>query len=137
MLFCGKFASTETRKRKSKNYNNSVFEAFHAKDTAQLKTFCHPKMLMQSIAEKPTTATVTADGLASFMKSIASIPAGMAFKEELKGFHIQVKGAMAHAWTPYVFSVNGIVSHTGINAFTFVKNADTWQIVHLIDTRKK
>lgn len=136
-FFVGSLQAQKQEKEKVKATITQFFEAFHAKDTAQLKTFCHPKMLMQSIAEKPTTATITADGVANFMKSIASIPAGMAFKEELKGFHIQVNGAMAHAWTPYVFSVNGKVSHTGINAFTFVKNVDTWQIVHLIDTRKK
>lgn len=136
-FFAGSLQAQKQEKEKVKTTIIQFFEAFHAKDTALLKTFCHSKMLMQSIEEKPTTATVTDDGVASFMKSIASIPAGIAFKEELKGFHIQVNGAMAHAWTPYVFSVNGKVSHTGISAFTFVKNANLWQIVHLIDTRKK
>lgn len=44
---------------------------------------------------------------------------------------------MAHVWTPYGFYVNGALSHTGVNAFTFFKKDDHWGIIHLIDIQRK
>jgi hypothetical protein len=61
----------------------------------------------------------------------------MTFQEKLLSYTIQVDGAMAHAWTPYEFYVNGKFSHKGVNAFTLFKDKDTWKIIYIIDTRRK
>ena len=50
---------------------------------------------------------------------------------------IEVDGNLAHVWTPYEFYVNGNLSHKGVNSFTLFKESLDWQIIHLIDTRRR
>jgi hypothetical protein len=115
----------------------TFFEGFHAKDTAKMRSVCSPKLIMQSIADNGTKSKLTNESVIEFLYSIADIPSTMLFKEELLDFAIQVDGTMAHVWTPYRFLINGILSHSGVNSFTLFKENGTWQIIHLIDTRRK
>jgi len=57
--------------------------------------------------------------------------------EKLLDYKIQIDGPLAHVWTPYEFYVNGKLSHSGVNSFTLFKEKDAWQIIHIIDTRRK
>ena len=115
----------------------TFFEGFHAKDSSKIKSVCDEKMMLQSISETPKGSTLTSEKAAKFIKAIVSIPNKMTFQEKLLSYTIQVDGAMAHAWTPYEFYVNGKFSHKGVNAFTLFKDKDTWKIIYIIDTRRK
>ena len=115
----------------------TFFEGFHAKDSSKIKSVCDEKMMLQSISETAKGNTLTSQKASAFIKSIVSIPNKMTFQEKLLSYAIQVDGAMAHAWTPYEFYVNGKFSHKGVNAFTLFKDKDTWKIIYIIDTRRK
>ena len=115
----------------------NFFEAFHAKDTLKLQSFCDEIMILQSISENAKGTKLSNESPQAFFKSIASIPTEVKFQEKILSYAIQVDGSMAHAWTPYEFYVNGKLSHKGVNAFTFFKKDNSWKIVHLIDTRIK
>lgn len=115
----------------------TFFEAFHAKDTLKLQALCEDTMILQSITENAKGTKLSNEKPEVFFKSIASIPAELKFQEKILSYSIQVDGSMAHAWTPYEFYLNGKLSHKGVNAFTLFKKDNTWEIVHLIDTRRK
>jgi hypothetical protein len=115
----------------------TFFEGFHAKDTAKMRSVCSPKLIMQSIADNATKCKLTNESVIEFLSSIASIPENIQFKEELVEYVIKVDGSMAHVWTPYKFFMNGTLSHSGVNSFTLFKENGAWQIIHLIDTRRK
>ena len=115
----------------------TFFEGFHAKDTLKLKSVCAEKLILQSISEREFSNSLSAEKTEDFYKSIAGIPKEMNFQEKILNYSIQVDGAMAHAWTPYEFYVNGKLSHSGVNAFTLFKEKGGWKIIHLIDTRRK
>ncbi len=72
-----------------------------------------------------------------FVQGLISIPKTTTFEEKLKSFSIQIDGAMANAWTPYEFWLNGAFHHCGVNSFQLVKYGANWKIVYLIDTRRK
>lgn len=113
------------------------FEGFHAKDSIKIKSVCDEKMILQSVSETSKGNTLTSQKGSEFIKSIISIPNKVTFQEKLLSYNIQVDGAMAHAWTPYEFYVNGKLSHKGVNAFTLFKDKDAWKIIYIIDTRRK
>ena len=85
----------------------TFFEGFHAKDTGKIKSVCSDTMLLQSIAENAKEAKLSDESIKEFYTSIATIPANFDFKEKILSYSIQVDGAMAHAWTPYEFYMNG------------------------------
>jgi hypothetical protein len=113
------------------------FEGFHAKDTLRIKSVCHNAMILQSISEGPKGTRLVTEKTPEFYKSFSSFPADMKFEEKILSYTIQIDGAMAHAWTPYEFYINGKLSHSGVNAFTFFKENNVWKIIHIIDTRRK
>ena len=115
----------------------TFFEGFHTKDTLKMKSVCHDTMILQSIMESKKGIKLATEKPSEFYKSIATFPKNLNFEEKILNYSIQIDGAMAHAWTPYEFYINGSKSHSGVNAFTLFKENDTWKIIHLIDTRRK
>ena len=115
----------------------TFFEGFHAQDSIKIKSVCNANMILQSIAATKEGNKLTTDEVSKFIKSIVTIPANIKFEEKILSYNIQIDGAMAHAWTPYEFYVNGKLSHSGVNAFTLFKEQEKWKIVHVIDTRRK
>lgn len=115
----------------------TFFVGFHAKDSMKMKSVCVDKLILQSISQGPKETKLLNGLPAEFYKSIAAIPDKMQFQEKITSYNIQVDGAMAHAWTPYEFYINGKLSHKGVNAFTLFKENNVWKIIYLIDTRRK
>lgn len=114
------------------------FKAFHAKDTVALQAFAYGYVELQSISKDKTGKVQLHDEVyATFVKSIGSIPDNVTFEEKLLSYTIQVDGAMANAWTPYEFYLNGKFSHCGVNSFQLMKTDAGWKIIYLVDTRRK
>ena len=113
------------------------FVAFHAKDTITLRELCHPEIIMQTIANSKEGNKIETNEFSAFLKSIASIPVNMKFEERILNKNIQIDGNLAHVWTPYEFYINDQLSHIGANSFTLYNENGKWQIIHLIDTRRK
>lgn len=113
------------------------FIAFHAKDTISLKEWCHPEIIMQTIANTKEGNKLENNLYSDFLKSIASIPTNMKFEERILNYNVQIDGNLAHVWTPYEFYINNQLSHVGANSFTLYNDNGKWQIIHIIDTRRK
>ena len=120
-----------------KNTIQTFFEGFHHRDTVLLHQVCANKMILQSIEENANGNQLTEEPLHFFYQSVASMPKTLKFNERILSYTIQVDGSMAHAWTPYEFTVDGKLSHKGVNAFTLFKEKDSWKILYIIDTRRK
>jgi hypothetical protein len=116
---------------------DDFFVAFHAKDTITLKELCHPEIIMQTIANTKEGNNIETNEFSDFLKSIASIPSNMKFEERILNKNIQIDGNLVHIWTPYEFYINDQLSHVGANSFTLYNENGKWQIIHLIDTRRK
>jgi len=116
---------------------DDFFSAFHQKDTVSLKQLCHPEIVMRTIANTKEGYKLEAENFDDFLKSIASIPENMKFLEKLTDYKVEIDGNLAHVWTPYEFYVNDKLNHIGANAFTLYNDNGKWQIIHLIDTRRK
>ncbi len=53
--------------------------------------------------------------------------------EQLLAINVQVEGALASVWTPFVFYRDKTLSHCGANSFQLVNTGAGWKIVYLID----
>jgi hypothetical protein len=113
------------------------FIAFHAKDTITLKELCHPDITIQTIANTKEGNKLETNLYSDFLKSIASIPTNMKFEERILNYYTQIDGNLANVWTPYEFYINEKFSHMGANSFTLYNDNGKWQIIHIIDTRRK
>lgn len=115
----------------------TFFEGMHTSDTLTIKSVCSETLLLQSVSEGKNGTKLVTEKIPEFYKSIAEIPAGMKIEERLLDYKIQIDGAMAHAWTPYEFYINGKLSHKGVNSFQLFKDNGIWKIIYIVDTRRK
>ena len=115
----------------------SFFEAFHAQDTCAIKSIMHSDMTLATIKSSSEDTLLVVEDVQGFYASIASIPETMKFIEELTEIEVRTDGLIAQVWTDYTFYVNDKISHKGVNAFTLLKEGDTWRIIYLVDTRRK
>ncbi|MBR9791976.1 MAG: hypothetical protein GYB58_09550 [Gammaproteobacteria bacterium] len=53
--------------------------------------------------------------------------------EKLLAVTVQQSDNLAAVWTPYVFYLDGKLSHCGVNSFQLVKTGPDWKIHNLID----
>ena len=116
---------------------DDFFTAFHAKDTLALRELCHPEIVLRTVANTKEGNKLKDDKFDDFLNSIATIPANLKIFEKLIDYKVEIDGNLAHVWTPYEFYVNDKLSHIGANAFTLYNDNGKWQIIHLIDTRRK
>ncbi|MCK6608687.1 MAG: nuclear transport factor 2 family protein [Flavobacterium sp.] len=116
---------------------DDFFTAFHAKDTVALRELCHPEIVMRTVANTKEGYKLKDEKFDEFLNSIATIPANLKIFEKLLDYKVEIDGNLAHVWTPYEFYVNDKLSHIGANAFTLYNDNGKWQIIHLIDTRRK
>jgi len=116
----------------------TFFDGFHKQDSLLIKSVTAAGIQMQTIGKNKVGGdSLRTESFGRFLKSIVQIPDSVQFEERIKSFHIQVDGPMAHAWTPYEFYVNGSFSHCGVNSFQLFLDQDVWQIIYIIDTRRR
>jgi hypothetical protein len=132
------FTSVFSQEVEVKRAVDDFFIGLHKRDTLLFKKVCHATINMQTIGkDKEQNNILVSDDFNKFLKSISSIPENVVLFEKLLDYKIQIDGALAHVWSPYEFYINGKLSHSGVNSFTLYKEKDSWQIIHIIDTRKK
>lgn len=137
LLFLGMSLSISAQEKEIKQSIATFFEGLQTGDTLKIQTICHKDMKLQSILEKNAIGKLSFESNSAFYKSIASIPKDLKIEERLLSYKIQIDGTMAQVWTPYEFYVNDKLSHIGTNSFTLLLENGVWNIVHIIDTRRK
>ena len=117
----------------------SFFEGFHNQDSLQIKATVSETIIMQTISnDEAGKSSVKTQDFSEFLRAITGIPKTTEFREVIKSYAIQIDGPMANAWTPYEFQLNNAFHHCGVNSFQLFKdNLEGWQIIYLIDTRRK
>lgn len=135
-LFAIQFATAQEQEiRKSINV---FFEGLHTADTVKIQSVCDSGLKLQTVKiNKNGSTSLITEKRDDFYQSVASIPEDVKIEERLLDYTIQVDGAMAHAWTPYEFYINGAMSHKGVNSFMLYNDNGLWKIIYIIDTRRK
>jgi hypothetical protein len=118
----------------------NFFKGFHKGDVALLKTTIHKDLHSQTtfINEKGESILRTDvkayESLVAFAEKVK--PTDDYF-EEIDSYTIHVNGNLASVWTPYEFYNNQKLNHCGANSFQLFNNNGNWEIIYLVDTRRK
>ncbi|WP_293308868.1 nuclear transport factor 2 family protein [Pedobacter sp. UBA5917] len=115
---------------------NRLFTGMKTGDSTLTRAAFAPNAIMQTIVNKDGKITVRAESVSDFIKVIAT-PHKEIYDERIVFTKILIDGALASVWTDYKFYVGEKFSHCGVNSFQLVKGDKGWQIVYIIDTRRK
>jgi len=115
-----------------------LFDGMRAGDSAAVRSVFAPGPLMGSVETKNGVSSLRkdADGIEGFAKAVGS-PHQAMWDERIANPKIHVDGDLAMVWVDYTFYLGDRKSHCGVDVFELVKGADVWNIVTLIDTRRR
>jgi hypothetical protein len=116
---------------------SSVFLAMRKGDSATVRRAFHPRALLTTAgATREGTPQTTVDSIDAFVRAVGA-PHPDFWDERLYAPVIQVDGNLAVVWAPYSFFLGPTLQHCGTNAIQLAKGADGWQIISLVDTRRR
>lgn len=137
LFFYCHFMFSQNEETSIKNTINQLFEGMKTGDSALVKKAFHPEVKMQTIfTNKEGITKIHEEKLENFLKAVGTPHDGV-WNEKITFTSIQIDENLAHVWTDYQFYLDEQFIHCGVNSFQLVKLIQQWQIVHLIDTRRK
>tara|TARA_Y100000034_G_scaffold105927_1_gene133969 strand:- start:327161 stop:327607 length:447 start_codon:yes stop_codon:yes gene_type:complete len=116
----------------------TFFEGLHNGDSTKISGTLHKDLKIQTTTTtKDGKKVLRTDEASSFLKSIANKNPDHVYFEKLLSYDIKIDGNLASVWTPYEFYFNGNFSHCGANSFQLFNNNGKWEIIYLVDMRRR
>ena len=113
-----------------------LFDGMRAADTTAMRATLHPTARLMTALDQGGERSVAESPIAAFLAAVAG--ASVTLDEQISDtYPVLVDDGLAVAWTPYRFYAGGAFSHCGTNAFVLALGTDGWQIVHIMDTRRR
>ncbi|MEN3748702.1 nuclear transport factor 2 family protein [Sphingomonas sp. HF-S3] len=94
-----------------------------------------PEGIVTVVEQGEAAPRITHQRWSDWAKAVA--PGPERFEERLSTPAIEVDGDLAMVWVPYVFLIDGRVSHCGTNHADLVREGGSWRIVNLSWTQRK
>ena len=136
--FTGNISAQSEKEADVKKIIELFFKGLQSGDTITLKkTLASDAILQTTHINKDGESVLEKLDINKFLKSIASKKPEDVWEEKLLSYTIQIDGSMANVWTPYEFYLNYKFSHCGVNSFQLFHNGEKWNIIYLIDTRRR
>ena len=112
---------------------NQLFAAMRAKDGARMLAQVRADGRLTGVSETGANSSSWGEFAGRFKPG-----EGPALEERLVGAPaIEVDGDIAMVWSPYVFLVDGKLSHCGIDHFDLVREAGQWKVLNITWTKRK
>jgi hypothetical protein len=115
----------------------ALFDGMRAGDSTAVRAVIHPEASFQSVVPNPEGGFRIMPGDADrFVEAVGS-PHDEVWDERVGEVEVRVDAGLATAWMPYRFYLGETFSHCGVNAMQLARTDAGWQIVNLIDTRRR
>ena len=138
MLFTVLGFSQTDEEYKVKYAIETFFDGFHQSDSIKMKSVMHSNMKLQSIQpNKEGKEAIVNQNISGFLKLVTQYSKVRNWEEELQSFDFKIDGNLAQVWCPYLFYLNGMLSHSGANSIQLFYENEQWKIVSILDTRRK
>lgn len=125
-------------KQAIKKVIETFFEGLHKGDSTLMKSTMHNTIKIQTTAtNREGTKMLKTETKQQLLINIANKKPQDIYLEKLLSYTIKVDGNLASVWTPYEFYFNGNFSHCGANSFQLFNNNGNWEIVYLVDMRRR
>jgi Putative lumazine-binding len=129
------FAQSDEESAVKKTITN-LFTGMKDGDSALTRSAFAPEAIMQTITNNEAKVSIRTESVNNFIKFIGT-PHQEKYDERIVFKKILIDGPLASVWTDYKFYLGEKFSHCGVNSFQLVKGDTGWQIVYIIDTRRK
>ena len=116
----------------------TFFEGLHKGDSTILKSTLHKDIKIQTTStNKEGKKILKTESREKLLNSVANKNPEHIYLEKLLSYDIKIDGNLASVWTPYEFYFNGNFSHCGANSFQLFNNNGKWEIIYLVDMRRR
>jgi hypothetical protein len=131
-------AQEKNEQEKIKKVIGTFFEGLHKGDTILIKSVLHKNIKTQTtFSNKNGKNKLETTNKTKLLNNKQNKNPEQKYFEKLLSFDIKVDGNLASVWTPYEFYVNDNFSHCGANSFQLFNNNGTWEIIYLVDMRRR
>ena len=132
------YSQKEDIERNIKNTINTFFEGLHTGDTLLLKKAIGKDLILQTtFVNKEGKSVLRTETRNDFLGAVSRKDSTTVWFEKLVSFTIKIDENLASVWTPYEFYLNDNFSHCGVNSFQLFNNNGNWEIIYIVDTRKR
>ncbi|MFY7671160.1 nuclear transport factor 2 family protein [Tenacibaculum sp. MEBiC06402] len=131
-------AQSTSEEKEIKKVIQTFFEGLHTGDSTVASKTLHLDIKIQTtFTNKEGVKILRNQKREELLKGIASKKKEDVYFEKLLSYDIKVDGNLASVWTPYEFYYNNNFSHCGANSFQLFNNNGKWEIIFLVDMRKR
>lgn len=117
---------------------DTFFEGLHKGDSAIVSNTLHSSVKIQTtFTNKKAEKKLATESRENLLTKIAGKKPEHKYFEKLLSYDIKVDGNLASVWTPYEFYFNDKFSHCGANSFQLFNNNGKWEIIYLVDMRRR
>lgn len=131
-------AQQESEKQAIKKVIETFFEGLHKGDSTIMATTLHKELKIQTTytngKQEKILRTEKRDQL---LVNVSKKNPSDTYEEKLLSYDIKIDGNLASVWTPYEFYLNDNFSHCGANSFQLFNNGEKWEIIYLVDMRRR
>ncbi|WP_440068852.1 nuclear transport factor 2 family protein [Tenacibaculum discolor] len=131
-------AQENSEKKAIKNTIETFFEGLHKGDSTLVSSTLNSTINIQTtFTNKEGKKVLVTESKAKLLTNIANKKPEHTYLEKLLSWDIKVDGNLASVWTPYEFYFNNEFSHCGANSFQLFNNNGKWEIIYLVDMRRR
>lgn len=131
-------AQKKTEEIEIKKVIETFFEGLHKGDSIVMKSTLHKNIKIQTTStNKEGKKRLITETREKLLTSIANKNPENIYYEKLLSYDIKIDGNLASVWTPYEFYFNEKFSHCGANSFQLFNNNGKWEIIYLVDMRRR
>ncbi len=131
-------AQNNIQEKAIKNTIATFFEGLHNGDSVLVSSTLHPDIKIQTtFINKESKNVLATESRNNLLTNIANKNPEHVYLEKIISWNIHIDENLASVWTPYEFYLNGKFSHCGANSFQLFNNNGNWQIIYLVDIRRK
>jgi hypothetical protein len=128
----------KTNSLKVKKVIENFFEGLHKGDSIIVSKTLHKDVKIQTTSTNKLGENILkTDTKKDLLTSVAHKKPAHTYFEKLLSIDVKIDGNLASVWTPYEFYLNGNFSHCGVNSFQLFNNNGKWEIIFLIDMRRR
>lgn len=131
-------AQVSSKEKAIKQTIETFFDGLHKGDSTIVSSTLHATIKLQTTyTNREGKSVLATDSKLKVLTGIANKKPEHTYLEKLLAWDIKIDGNLASVWTPYEFYLNGKFSHCGANSFQLFNNNGKWEIIYLVDMRRR
>ena len=131
-------AQEKNEQQEVKKVIETFFIGLHKGDSTIMKSTLHKDIKIQTtFTNREGLKNLNTQSIQALLTGVANKKPENVYLEKLLSYDIKIDGNLASVWTPYEFYLNDSFSHCGANSFQLFNNNGRWQIIYIVDMRRR